>query len=374
MEKSVHTQDTGLHADVVAFCPWARALDLLVCATYELRDGVRVGKLLLYSVRRSKAAALPSLRSEAEFACAGIFDAAWRPPSAGDEEGCLLALACADGTVQVVRASREGADSPARLDAVASCELPAAADDARSFCLAADWAWVRDTAASGPVAKGATSNLACCDNAGRAHLVALDGALPRVITSWKAHDLEIWTASHQRIAGGLLMTGADDCKLKGWDTRDPKRPVFVNKSHSMGITSIQTDPRAEHVVLTGSYDEHLRIFDLRMPQREIASIGLGGGTWCARWHPFVPGAIVAACMHNGFQLARASSDHSKLEHLGPCSAPDVGESLGYGADWSHEHAADPGVPLLGATCSFYNHTLHLWTVEQTVFEARVDAP
>lgn len=381
--------DTGLHADVVAFCPWAGALDVLACATYELRDGVRIGRLQLYSVRRGAAGGTTSasagqpgrsdplpaheLRLEAQHDCAGIFEAAWLPPpSEAGGEGCLLALACADGSVECLRAGRSGADGPIDVGPVARCELPDV-NGQPPFCLAVDWAWVRDASAGAGAAAVASSapcsaqkRLACCDNAGRAHVFALDQAAPALVSSWQAHELEVWTATHQRAADGLLLTGADDCALRGWDLRCVGSPAFANrKGHSMGVTSIQTDPRSEHTILTGSYDEHLRLFDVRMPQRELCALALGGGVWCARWHPRVPGAIVAACMHNGFHLARSRGDHAELAHVGRCAAPDIGAALAYGADWSHERAGEGG-SLLGATCSFYDHSLQLWAARPEV--------
>ncbi|KAG8459089.1 hypothetical protein KFE25_002496 [Diacronema lutheri] len=375
--------NTGLHADVVAFCPWARCVDVLACATYELRDGVRVGRLHLYSARASASAAgweasessvattAPTLHAEAQFECAGIFDASWLPPPAGGSaDGCLLALACADGGVECVRASRARVGGPVSLGAVTRCALPDASGT-RLFCLTADWAWARDASAGTDGAPGGTAStgaeprarLAACDNSGRAHIFSLDGASPELVCSWQAHSLEIWTATHQRIDGGLLLTGADDCALRGWDARAVERPAVANgKGHAMGVTSIHTDPRAEHIVLTGSYDEHVRAIDLRMAQRELCSIALGGGVWCARWHPHVAGAIVAACMHNGFHFARACEGHARLERVGACAARDVGDSLAYGADWSHEPPR--GASVLGATCSFYDRTLRLWTASR----------
>lgn len=377
--------DTGLHADVVAFCPWERALDVLACATYELRDGVREGRLNLYSVR----AGAPSLDSddddaarvatgrarlldaEASFDCAGIFDASWLPPPAGSSaDECLMALACADGTARCLRVSRAEVGGPVCVDETVACRLPEK-DGASPFCLAADWAWVRAEGGASADASLALSagtappRLACCDNVGRAHVWSFDGGAASLVCSWQAHDLEIWTAAHQRLDGGLLMTGADDCTLKGWDTRAPTRPAFTNsKSHAMGVTSIQTDPRGEHRVLTGSYDEQLRIIDLRMPTTALCALPLGGGVWCARWHPRERGAILTACMHNGFQIARARAE-DQLEHVASYEGHGVGDALAYGADWSHAPATDTSAGrarLLGATCSFYDHALHLWAV------------
>jgi diphthamide biosynthesis protein 7 len=148
-----------------------------------------------------------------------------------------------------------------------------------------------------------------------------------------------------------------------------ERPAFTNKFHQMGVTSIQTDPRAEHMALSGSYDEQLRLFDLRMAHKELCALALGGGIWCARWHPTQRGAILAACMHNGFQLARAHEGHGRLEHVGSYGAHSGGDSLAYGADWSHQPARQPAGGFLAATCSFYDHTLHLWEAPRHTLQA-----
>lgn len=363
--------DTHMHADVIAFCPWSGAHDLVACATYQLRGGVRDGRLLLFSTRDSRESATSarlSLHAEAEHACAGIFDATWLvQPSDGEASGCLLALACADGTVQCLRASREDAQGPARLSTAASCELPDA-NGGRPFCLSVDWGWA--AAHAGGAAEHAVASadtpLVACDNAGRAHLWRFDGGKPSLVSSWRAHDLEVWVVSHQRVRGGVVLTGADDSLLRGWDVRAPERPTFTNKCHTMGVTSIQADPRADHVVATGSYDERLRLVDLRVPQRELCALPLGGGVWCARWHPTVSGALLAACMHNGFQLARARDGHARLESAGSYAGHGVGDALAYGADWSHATDGGGG-SCLAATCSFYDHSMHLWEVRTDRF-------
>lgn len=69
-------------------------------------------------------------------------------------------------------------------------------------------------------------------------------------------------------------------------------------------------------------------------------------------------------MHDGFKVVRfrpggingAEGTRSWWELA---TRFDGHESLAYGVDWSHAEDGDDGSTLV-ASCSFYDHTLHLW--------------
>lgn len=62
----------------------------------------------------------------------------------------------------------------------------------------------------------------------------------------------------------VAYSGADDSMFKGWDIRQPDSPTFVNRrEHGAGVCCIQSHPTRPHCCATGSYDEHVRLWDMR---------------------------------------------------------------------------------------------------------------
>lgn len=100
----------------------------------------------------------------------------------------------------------------------------------------------------------------------------------------------------------------------------------------------------------------------------LKEFGLGGGVWRIKWRQ--PDFAAVACMHNGFNIVDC--------HIGTEDPVEVvcsyGEhkSLAYGIDWcrlTHPTLAQPDATeypselALLSSCSFYDHSLHLWTAK-----------
>ncbi|XP_045794174.1 LOW QUALITY PROTEIN: diphthine methyltransferase-like [Trifolium pratense] len=157
------------------------------------------------------------------------------------------------------------------------------------------------------------------------------------VQEWKAHNFELWTTSFDIHQLNLVYNGSDDCRFCCWDLRDsPSNLVFKNsKVHTMGVTCIEKNPHDPNRLLTGSYDEFLRVWDLRSISKPIneTSISLGGGVWRVKHHPFIQGLVFSACMHNGFVIVAIKDD--KAEVLETYKKHD---SLAYGADWQKVEA------------------------------------
>lgn len=71
---------------------------------------------------------------------------------------------------------------------------------------------------------------------------------------------------HSRLQEHVVYSGDDSCSFKGWDTRAAAEQMFCNRrGHGAGVCCIQSHPTHEHEVATGSYDENIRMWDLRNP-------------------------------------------------------------------------------------------------------------
>lgn len=58
--------------------------------------------------------------------------------------------------------------------------------------------------------------------------------------------------------------------------------------------------------VAGSYDQKVRLWDMRMPSlpTKTAVVDSGGGVWRVKWHPKDPDLILGSCMHGGFTVLR----------------------------------------------------------------------
>ncbi|KAG0254484.1 Diphthine methyltransferase [Actinomortierella ambigua] len=153
--------------------------------------------------------------------------------------------------------------------------------------------------------------------------------------SWRAHDLEAWIVGWNYHDTNILYTGADDCKLKGWDLRmDCSFATFTSRA----------------------YDENVLIWDTRSMKRPLNTTHTGGGVWRLKWHPTLKNILLAGCMHNGFHTLHYDDSWSDGQIV---SSFMEHKSLAYGVDWSYAPPTQ-GTSPLAISCSFYDHLIHLW--------------
>lgn len=129
------------------------------------------------------------------------------------------------------------------------------------------------------------------------------------------------------------------------------------KSHSAGIISIvKCRRRGAECFLTGSYDDHLRLFDLRLFGRPVSELKLNGGPWDAK--PIGEGCFVVSCMYGGWSIVRQL----------PCSTlalvhchPKNGSNLLYGADAERILGTGGEHPQIFrvASCTFNDSKVHM---------------
>lgn len=219
------------------------------------------------------------------------------------------------------------------------------------------------------------------------------------------HTLEAWTVvfSPTSLPGDgpdygsrlELYSGGDDSALRYTSMEStqqaegglhPLYPPVQVKGHTAGVTAIlpttYTLPDGCDVVITGSYDDHIRIFAIQRlsssfgprKARLLAEKNLGGGVWRLKlitvesssvdtW-----GALVlASCMHAGSRVLRISgkqqSDSDWTWEMHVLGRFEEHQSMNYGSDFM------PGTvrpdSLVCVSTSFYDKMLCLWGLDTT---------
>jgi diphthamide biosynthesis protein 7 len=167
-----------------------------------------------------------------------------------------------------------------------------------------------------------------------------------VVEKVQAHSpvFESWTCAVNPSLPTMIGTGSDDCVLKIWDSRSLQSPVLENKrAHSMGVTCIEFLADGNEL-LTGSYDERIRRFDIRNMSHPVIEKKTIGGVW--RLKPREDQLFVAACY--GGCVVVGSVDFEPLvteytEH----------ESMAYGIGALSNNSA--------VSCSFYDKLVQFWS-------------
>ncbi|KAG0317618.1 Diphthine methyltransferase [Dissophora globulifera] len=375
---SLDSDDTIYSADSVEFCPFETHYDLLVCGTYQLakdeteeqasvatvveptqsapeiddsdddekeekteKPMLRLGRLLTYTISGDSDDSR-KLANTASADTPAILDMKWSHQLINGHP--TLGITNASGELLLYQINSAGND----LVSVSSYQT----NTEQKLALSLDW--------SNRVQQEKHPRVAVSLSNGDITVLDLDTASSTLSENltWHAHDLEAWIVGWNYHDTNVLYTGADDCKLKGWDMRmDCSYATFVSKAHQMGVCSIQSNPHNDHILATGSYDENVLIWDTRSMRNPLSATETGGGVWRLKWHPASADILLAGCMHNGFHVLRYDSAWSSgtivssfMEHT----------SLAYGVDWSYAPTAAKSELPLVASCSFYDHKIHLW--------------
>jgi len=370
----------ALDVDIVEFCNESTFPEVLAVGTYTLQESTqkRIGKLYLFDVTNlHDSSDSPGLVERVEHDTDAIFDLAWAPFQSADANGnseALLAQAGAGGNVDLYSVSRDhkvavpdsildpdnnlvSQAGGIRLDHLQTVECSLEG----GLCTSVAWSLPSMSATN----MLATSTSAC-------ELVVLDasapGGLSVLVNLPEAHDLEIWNVAFDRWHPALLFSGADDCMFKGWDLRatggEDAEPAleaaFSNRrAHSAGVCCIVPSPWEEHKVFTGSYDEKIRLWDLRNLTRPVQEHELetGGGVWRIKCHPKEQGTLAVACMYGGFFLIGGACGGAELTVFEEYVGGHDKDKIAYGVDWYKGETTRS----LAASCSFYDRVVELWS-------------
>ncbi|KAF9919611.1 Diphthine methyltransferase [Linnemannia zychae] len=345
---SLDSDDTIYSADSVEFCPIQSHSHLFACGTYQLakdesedapaaettvedtdssdddeptkveKPMLRLGRLLLYAVEGESDDTLKLNNIECT-ETAAILDMKWSHQLINGSPTLGVADASGDLSLYQFKPTRTSFEIVTKYQTNQSNKL----------ALSLDW--------SNRVNTSEQPRIAVSLSNGDITILDLDPAsstLTEDIT-WHAHDLEAWIVGWNYHDTNILYTGADDCRLKGWDKRmDCSYATFTSKA----------------------YDENVLIWDTRSMRQPLSTTETGGGVWRLKWHPTRKDVLLTGCMHNGFHVinydegwSTGTIGSSFMEHT----------SLAYGTDWSYAPTKGNELPLV-ASCSFYDHLLHLW--------------
>ena len=217
-----------------------------------------------------------------------------------------------------------------------------------------------------------------------------------------AHSLEAWTVSWSNPEGTsndcVLYSGGDDSGLRAFLPEQLRRdaeakdgdtestasavvPVLDTKIHGAGVTAILPIKPADHsrpeTILTGSYDEYIRVLALgpRGVWKVLAEKRLGGGVW--RLKQIVGFGIndtpqptettfyaLASCMHAGTRVLQIRDAGNGKWSIKVLYKFEEHESMNYGSDATvlrnQDEEKNPSVLI--ASTSFYDRRLCLWRI------------
>ncbi|XP_056674848.1 peroxisomal biogenesis factor 7 isoform X2 [Monodelphis domestica] len=87
-----------------------------------------------------------------------------------------------------------------------------------------------------------------------------------------AHQAEILSCDWCKYNENLLVTGAVDCSLRGWDLRNIRQPVFELLGHAYAIRRVKFSPFHASLLASCSYDFTVRFWNFSKPNPLLETV------------------------------------------------------------------------------------------------------
>lgn len=129
--------------------------------------------------------------------------------------------------------------------------------------------------------------------------------------------MEAWRVHFDRASDGrLLYSCSDDASIARHDIRQSSHAFKRVAHHSAGVTSLHTDANYPHLLVSGSYDDSIRVWDKRKMKASLARLPLGGGVWRIEAHPNQRNLLLTACMYEGVKIVDLSAGKGSYINYG----------------------------------------------------------
>nr|XP_018909587.1 PREDICTED: diphthine methyltransferase homolog [Bemisia tabaci] len=352
------SMDTILFADSVEWCPILQFQNILVCGTYQQRDQgdtaeadggascrERVGCIYVLEIKTNL-----TVKVDQSLITAGILDMKWCDRLLNGHPA--LGVATAAGELDIYQLI-PGKTCELKLFARAKLEK-----ESEKEILGLSLDWNKDPS---------VYQIVISDSHGGLTVFTLDSNGLSQDNHWNAHGHEAWITCFDRCDSSRIYSGGDDCLFKIFDVRcTDYKAQLTCKTHGAGVTSLHCNPISNQYLASGSYDELLRVWDVRKMKHPINSINLGGGIWRIKWDPERGVNLATACMYNNFHLVADHGD--KLEVV---TSFRENSSIAYGIDFCYYGKEEMKRKFnfdtnfryyLLAMCSFYDHKMFIASV------------
>ncbi|CAH0563465.1 unnamed protein product [Brassicogethes aeneus] len=348
--KTLYSYDTVYCADSLEWCPFEPHQNLFVCANYQLLDAEnknddlpkeRVGRILLFSVDKDD-----GLKLLQTIDTAAVLDQKWCCQKIGDDS--LLGVVNAKNTLEIYKLTTNESEG-VKLEFFTSFSTEVEATE--TLFLSLDWSigkFINDSV-----------KIVCSTSKGDVLLFELINSKIKLLFKCHSHDYEAWIAAFYYWDPNIFFSGGDDCVFHKYDLRVGNSPISKNRSHEAGVTSIHCNISKEFILATGSYDENIRIWDIRNIKQCTSSIKMPGPVWRVKWDPFTQNNLLSACMLGGVHVINAEN----IENLEIVDSFYEHKNIAYGADWCYlpQDRIDVDFNLsescIIGSCSFYDHLL-----------------
>ena len=260
----------------------------------------------------------------------------------------------------------------------------------------------------------ANTKLAASLSDGRVALLDYENS-PALIQTVQVHDLEAWTVAWStnlfREGFRTLYSGGDDSRLgtisglsfctnhsgstykKKLDTPDTGYDDLVhastsqisvnNKIHTAGVTAILPITSGINgngeIVMTGSYDEHVRVLELTATNKwtALTKLHVGGGVWRLKCLSVSRKAednshetrmrVLASCIHAGVRVIDVVMDSKGQWSLRVLYKFEEHGSMNYGSDTTilENPGGDAEKATIAVSTSFYDRKVCVWSIPAT---------